>query len=134
MPFPRARRLDDHDGGRKCRHRRSEGFPGRNPTATCEPDVLRTRSANGTRTPSAVTNEAAPASVTTPPTRTFMAGEPMNCATKQVDRLVVQLQGRPDLLDPTVVHDDDLVGHGHGLDLVVGHVDRGRAQAVVQMP
>src|SRR3546814_3632993 len=29
-----------------------------------------------------------------------------------------------DLLDLAVAHDDDAVGHGHGLDLVVGDVDR----------
>ena len=31
-----------------------------------------------------------------------------------------------------VVHHDDLVGHGHGLDLVVGDVDRRGLQALVQ--
>jgi hypothetical protein len=31
------------------------------------------------------------------------------------------------------VHDDDLVGHGHGLDLVVGDVDRGGLEALVQL-
>ena len=30
------------------------------------------------------------------------------------------------------MHDDDAVGHGHGLDLVVRDVDRGRAQPLVQ--
>jgi malonyl CoA-acyl carrier protein transacylase len=30
------------------------------------------------------------------------------------------------------VHHDDAVGHGHGLDLVVRDVDRGRLQALVQ--
>jgi hypothetical protein len=30
------------------------------------------------------------------------------------------------------MHDHDLVGHGHGLDLVVGDVDRRRLQALVQ--
>jgi hypothetical protein len=32
-----------------------------------------------------------------------------------------------------VVHHRDLVGHGHGLHLVVGDVDRGRVDAVVQL-
>ena len=31
------------------------------------------------------------------------------------------------------MHDDDLVGHGHGLDLVVGDVDRRRLEALVQL-
>jgi hypothetical protein len=30
------------------------------------------------------------------------------------------------------VHDDDLVGHGHGLDLVVGHIDRRGLEPLVQ--
>jgi hypothetical protein len=32
-----------------------------------------------------------------------------------------------------MLHHDDVPGEGHGLDLVVGHVDRGRAQAPVQL-
>ena len=44
---------------------------------------------------------------------------------EQVARLGVDLAGRTDLLHHALVHDDDAIGHGHGLDLVVGHVDHG---------
>src|SRR5882762_3465317 len=49
-----------------------------------------------------------------------------------VRRVVVELQRRADLLDLARVHDDDLVRHGHRLDLVVGDVDRSRLQSLVQ--
>jgi len=40
--------------------------------------------------------------------------------------------GAPDLRHPPVLQHDDAVGHGHGLDLVVGDVDGGRLQLLVQ--
>src|SRR3954454_1537689 len=49
-----------------------------------------------------------------------------------VVRPVVQFKGRADLLDDAVMHHHDLVGHGHGLDLVVGDVDGGGFQPLVQ--
>ena len=49
-----------------------------------------------------------------------------------VVRLVVEFERRADLLDDAVMHHHDLVGHGHGLDLVVGDVDRGGLQPLVQ--
>lgn len=45
---------------------------------------------------------------------------------------VVELERLALLLDHTLAHDDDVVGHGHRLDLVVGDVNGGRAQLVVQ--
>ncbi len=51
---------------------------------------------------------------------------------EQVVRPVVELERRADLLDPAVLHHDDLVGHRHRLDLVVRDVDRRRLQALVQ--
>ncbi len=45
---------------------------------------------------------------------------------------VVDLQRRSDLFDVARLHDDDLVGHGHRLDLVVGDVDRGGREPLVQ--
>ena len=51
---------------------------------------------------------------------------------EQIVGPVVELERRADLLDPAVVHDDDLVGHGHGLDLVVRDVDRRRLQPLMQ--
>ena len=52
---------------------------------------------------------------------------------EQVVGTVVEVERGADLLDDAVMHDDDLVGHGHGLDLVVRHVDGGRLQALVQL-
>ena len=63
----------------------------------------------------------------------FIAGEPMKPATNRLPRPVVKLERRADLLDQAVMHDDDLVGHGHGLDLVVGDVDRGGLQPLMQL-
>ena len=49
-----------------------------------------------------------------------------------IGRMVVELERRADLLDAPAAQHDDPVGHGHRLDLVVGDVDHGRAQPVVQ--
>ncbi|CEI76402.1 Phenol hydroxylase [Pseudomonas aeruginosa] len=51
---------------------------------------------------------------------------------EQVGRMVVKLQRRADLLDAPAVEHHDLVRQGHRLDLVVGHVDHGRRQFLVQ--
>ena len=51
---------------------------------------------------------------------------------EQVGREVIEVQRRAVLLDDPSAHHRNLVGHGHGLDLVVGHVDHGVAQALVQ--
>ena len=47
--------------------------------------------------------------------------------------MVIQFLRWADLFDDAVVHDDDAVCQGHGFDLVVGHVDRGGAQAPLQL-
>ena len=44
----------------------------------------------------------------------------------------VEFDGRSDLLDASVAQDHYRVGHGHRLDLVVGHVDHSRAQPLMQ--
>ena len=59
-------------------------------------------------------------------------GRPDEACHEQVGGAVVELERGPDLLHHAVVHHDDLVGHGHGLDLVVGDVDRGGLQPLVQ--
>ncbi|MNF95211.1 hypothetical protein D3C84_779520 [compost metagenome] len=48
------------------------------------------------------------------------------------DRPLVEFARRADLFDTPGVEHDDLVGQGHRLDLVVGHVDHSGAQAGVQ--
>ena len=57
----------------------------------------------------------------------------MKPATNRLSRLVVELERRADLLDDAVVHHHDLVGHGHGLDLVVRDVDGRGLQPLVQL-
>jgi hypothetical protein len=51
---------------------------------------------------------------------------------EQTVRPVVELEWRPDLHHRTLVKHDDLVGHAHGLDLIVGDVDHRRRECVVQ--
>ena len=47
--------------------------------------------------------------------------------------VLVELEGGAELADVAGVEDDDAVGEGHGLDLVVGDVDHGGVEAVVQL-
>src|SRR4029079_8644101 len=42
---------------------------------------------------------------------------------EQIVRAVIEIERRAYLLHETVVHDHDLVGHGHRLDLVMRDVD-----------
>ncbi len=44
----------------------------------------------------------------------------------------IELLGRADLMDASVFHDDDAVGHGHGFHLVMGDIDKGRRQFLVE--
>jgi hypothetical protein len=66
------------------------------------------------------------------PRRTIWVFEPVGSTTDEagdefVGRIVVEIERAADLFDPPIAHDDDAVGHGHGLDLIVGHVDDGGA-------
>ena len=60
------------------------------------------------------------------------AGSTLSVPTKEATKrrlgVVVDLEGRADLLDPPVVHDHDAVGKRKRFFLVVGHVDGGDAQ------
>ena len=47
--------------------------------------------------------------------------------------MIVEIQRRADLLHIALAHRHDLVGHGHGLDLVVGDVDGGHLQPLMQI-
>ena len=51
---------------------------------------------------------------------------------EQVCRVVINGQWLAHLLDPAVMHDNHDIGHGHRLDLVMGHIDRGGFQALMQ--
>src|SRR5919201_1226763 len=57
---------------------------------------------------------------------------PAEAGDEQVRRAGVDLAGRCDLLQPPGAHHRDQVGHRHGLDLVVGHVDGRRAQVALE--
>ena len=47
---------------------------------------------------------------------------------------VVELERRADLVDSSLVHHHDPVGHRHGFRLVVGDVDHGRLKFGVEPP
>ena len=53
----------------------------------------------------------------------FIAGLPMKPPDEHVQRPVVELLGRGDLLQLALAHDRDAVAHRHRLDLVVRDVD-----------
>ena len=52
---------------------------------------------------------------------------------EHVARHIVQVLRGIDLLDDAILHDDDAVAHGHSLGLVVGNVDEGGSQLLVQL-
>src|SRR6202035_3405889 len=52
---------------------------------------------------------------------------------EEVDRVFVECLRRVELLDDAVVQHDDAIAHGHGLDLVVGHIDKGGLEPLVQL-
>ena len=54
-------------------------------------------------------------------------------ADEQVGRIIVEVLRGIDLLDEAVLHDDDARAHGHGLGLVMGNVDKGRLEALMQL-
>ena len=74
-----------------------------------------------------------PFSLMTVTSTKFIAGLPMKPATNRFDGSVVEVLRRVELLEHAVAHDRDAVAHRHGLDLVVGHVDGGGLQALVQL-
>ena len=57
----------------------------------------------------------------------------MKPATKRFFGAVVDFFGWGELLDDAEVHDGDAVGEGHGLDLVVGDVDGGGGEFVLEV-
>ena len=62
----------------------------------------------------------------------FIDGLPMKPGDEPVDRGVVEGLRRADLLEEALVHDRDPRAHRHRLDLVVGDVDDGRLEALVE--
>gem|GEM_PF-6908628 len=51
---------------------------------------------------------------------------------KGVGRRVIDLGWRPDLLYVPILHDDNAIGHGHRLDLIMRHEDDRIAHALMQ--
>ena len=51
---------------------------------------------------------------------------------KRIFRLIINLLRGSHLLDVSLVHDHDGVGHGKGLLLVVGHIDKGNSQLILK--
>jgi hypothetical protein len=51
---------------------------------------------------------------------------------EQVAGMVVKFQRRSDLFDIAGAQHHDLVGQRHGFDLIMGHIDHGGAQFLVQ--
>ena len=52
---------------------------------------------------------------------------------EEVERLVVEVLWGVDLLEDSHAHHGDAIAHGHRLDLVVRHVDRGRRELVLEL-
>src|SRR5690349_19080601 len=52
---------------------------------------------------------------------------------EEIDRAVVELLRRRDLLQLALAHDGDAVAHGHRLDLVVRYVDRRHTEAALDL-
>jgi len=52
---------------------------------------------------------------------------------ESVGRMIVDLGRAANLLDDAFFHDDDAVGQGHRLDLVVGHIDGGDGELVAEV-
>ena len=63
----------------------------------------------------------------------FILGEPMKPATNRLAGSFIKLERRAVLLDVANVQHDDPIGHGHGFDLIVGHVDHVVAKLLVQL-
>src|SRR5688500_3929423 len=59
-------------------------------------------------------------------------GSPQEPGHEQVGRPVVDVERRADLLHPSLVHHHDPVAKAHRLDLIVGDVHRGGAEAAAQ--
>ena len=51
---------------------------------------------------------------------------------KEITGHLVDLHGRSDLLGHPILHHHDSIAHGHGLDLVMGHIDDRCLQTLVQ--
>ncbi len=65
--------------------------------------------------------------------RKFMRRRANKAGDEDIVGVLVEIDRRADLLDTTRPQHDDPVGHGHGFGLVVGHIDHGVAQYLVEL-
>src|SRR3984893_4904390 len=105
---------------------------GRMPYTAGRPSELAGADASGSLTPFGPSKPALPFDFTFP-LKKFICGEAMEAGAKRFFRRVVEFERRAHLLDDAVMHHHDLVGHGHGFDLVVGDVDGGGLQPLMQL-
>ena len=49
-----------------------------------------------------------------------------------IARGMIEIERASDLLDAALVQHHDAIGHGHGLNLIMGHIDHGCAQLPAQ--
>ena len=52
---------------------------------------------------------------------------------ERVDRTLIELLRGADLLERPLIHDGDARGHSHGLHLIVGDIDKGGLQPLVEL-
>ena len=116
---------------------------GRRPSTTSGP-LPRTASAtaagSGTEAPAKATHSVPPPR--RPPSTDALDQHPLDqvharaaeeAGHERVGRPGVEVLGRGHLLELPVAHHGDAVAHRHGLDLVVGDVERGGAEAALQL-
>ncbi|MNT71509.1 hypothetical protein D3C72_2100020 [compost metagenome] len=60
------------------------------------------------------------------------AGAADEAGDEAVGRLLVEIERRAELFDISGIEHHDAVGHGHGFDLIMGDVDHGGLELLVQ--
>ncbi len=79
------------------------------------------------------TKQSPPGRCSMAPLKKFIGRRPDEAGDEHISGVIVEAQRLGDLLDDAVFHHDDAVAHGHGLDLVVGDVDHGGLEPVVEL-
>ena len=63
----------------------------------------------------------------------FICGLPIKPATNTLQGMIVQILRSIHLLNEAVLHNHDAVAHGHSFGLVMGNVNKGGAQLLMQL-
>ena len=103
-------------------------LPGRRPLRPCGRCAARARGSSPPRCVSTVSPSAVDASSG----MRLIAGLPTKLGDEHVHRMGEDLRRRIVLLQEAAVHHRHLVGHGHGLELVVRHVDDRRLEVLME--